>query len=299
MKKTLAILTLLLIMIGNDASAQFRKSLQSATNRNGYSEAKYNIGIVGGVTSTYWAHFGGTKTKYQSPIVNFGITGGVSVERILNKDMSVAIEGYYAIRNMELSYEVLNFPVSLGTGPEHNWDFYRQLNANYQEVNVQVPFTYYFGQANSSLRPYVFAAPRFSLPLSGIILWQKTRILGYGTEDQHLDENDWTLDTVAMNAQNSRQWNIGLVLGVGLRYKINIGNYYLIAKADISGHAAAINSFSQDEIHGEVENVIGAGYIDPYLLGMRFNTDATVKVTLMFPLKKQLKGACMRWGEYD
>jgi hypothetical protein len=32
---------------------------------------------------------------------------------------------------------------------------------------------------------------------------------------------------------------------------------------------------------------------------MRFNTDAAVKITLMFPLKKQLQGACIRWGEYD
>lgn len=294
MKKTLAILFALLIMNGTDAMAQYRKPLQSATNKNGYSEARYNIGISGGLTSTYWAHFGGTKTPFQAPL-NFGLTGGLVVERMFNANSSLSIEGYYAMRNTHLNYEVLNFPVALNV----NKDYYRQYDADYQEVNVQVPLTYYLGQANSNLRPYVYVAPRFSLPLSGQMSYKKMEILNYGTDEQQYDEDHATFDTVQMNGQNSRLWNVGLVIGVGLRYKINIGNYYLLTKVDLSGHAAVINSFSHDEIHGDSENVIGAGYIDPYLLGMRFNTDATLKLTIMFPLKKQLKGACMRWGEYD
>lgn len=294
MKKTFAILFSLLIMIGSDAMAQFRKPLQSATNRNGYSEARYNIGISGGITSTYWAHFGGTQTHYNAPF-NFGLTGGLVIERMFNANSSLSLEGYFAMRNTQLHYDVINFPVALNV----NKDYYRQYDAAYQEINVQIPLTYYFGQANSNLRPYIFVAPRFIMPLSGKMVWQKKEILDYGTAEQHYDEDHTSFDTIDMSAQNSRQWNVGLVIGAGLRYKINIGNYYLLAKLDISGHAAAINSFSPDEINGESTNVIGAGYIDPYLLGMRFNTDATVKLTIMFPLKKQLKGACMTWGEYD
>ncbi len=293
MKKTFAILFLLLIMIGH-ATAQYRKPLQSATNKNGYSEARYNIGISGGITSTYWAHFGGTQTHYNAPF-NFGLTGGLVIERMFNANSSLSLEGYFAMRNTQLHYDVINFPVALNV----NKDYYRQYDAAYQEINVQIPLTYYFGQANSNLRPYIFVAPRFIMPLSGKMVWQKKEILDYGTAEQHYDEDHTSFDTIDMSAQNSRQWNVGLVIGAGLRYKINIGNYYLLAKLDISGHAAAINSFSPDEINGESTNVIGAGYIDPYLLGMRFNTDATVKLTIMFPLKKQLKGACMKWGEYD
>jgi hypothetical protein len=96
-----------------------------------------------------------------------------------------------------------------------------------------------------------------------------------------------------------RRWNIGLVAGVGVRYRLRISNYYLLFKLDLSGHAALINSFSKEEINGESENVIGASYIDPYLMQKRFNTDASVKLSILFPLKKPLKGACMRWGEYD
>ena len=145
----------------------------------------------------------------------------------------------------------------------------------------------------------MYVAPRVSIPLSGKMVWQKKEILGYGSENQHYSETGNSIDTEEFNAQNTRQFNVGLVLGAGVLYKLNVGNYYLLLKLDASAHAAFINSFSSEEIHGQSQNVVGAGYIDPYLLGMRFNSDATVRLTLMFPLKKQLQGACIRWGEYD
>lgn len=291
MKKASFILFLSFVLICSTANAQFKKALP--TRNAGYTGvAKYNIGLTGGLITTHWFHFGGTKTKYHQPL-NFGLTGGLVVERILNRTFSVGIEGLYAMRNTQLSYEVLDFPTALNQSK----DYYRQLDVNYQEVDVQVPLTYYMGQRN--IRPFVFVAPRVSIPLSGNMIWQKKEILNYGTPDQQYSETGATIDTVAVSAQNMRQWNVGLVAGVGVLFKINFSNYYFLVKADLSAHAAVINSFTKEEIHGESTNVVGAGYIDPYLLGMRFNTDATAKITLMLPLKKQLKGACMRWGEYD
>ena len=291
MKKTIAILTLLFIF-GHFAQAQFRKPLTSASSKVNSSEALYNVGFFGGLTSTYWLHFGGTETKYNQPF-NFGLVGGLAVERMLNNSTSVSLEGFYAMRNLQLNYDILNFPIAIN----QNKDYYRQFDVDYQEVDVQAILTRYLSRG--TLRPYVFVGPRFILPLSGKMIWQKKEILDYGTPEQHFSETGVTVDTVEMTAQNTRKFNVGLVAGVGLLYKLNVGNYYIFIKADVSGHAAAINSFTSEEIHGESQNVIGAGYIDPYLLGMRFNTDVTAKITFMFPLKKQLQGACIRWGEYD
>ena len=295
MKRTIAILSLL-FLFAQGVQAQFKKSLTPASSKVNSSEAQYNIGISGGLTSTYWLHFGGTKTKYNQPF-NFGIIGGLTVERMLNSSNSVSLEGYYAMREMQLNYDIVNFPIAVGQTSNENKDYYRQFDAKYQEVDVQAILTHYFSKSN--FRPYAFIGPRFILPLSGEMTWQKKTYEGYGTPEQHFIENDFSIDTVTMTAQNTRQFNVGLVAGVGVLYKLNVGNYYLILKADVSGHAAAINSFTHEEITGESQNVIGAGYIDPYLLGMRFNTDVTAKITLMFPLKKQLQGACMKWGEYD
>ena len=307
MKKASFIFFLAFVLIGSTANAQFNKPLQSASSRVNTSEARYNIGISGGLNSTYWFHFGGTKTRYKEPF-NFGILGGLTIERMLNKNMSISLEGFYAMRNMQLNYEIHNFPVSLGMGPEHNKDYYRQLDVDYTEINVQAPFTYYF--SNSTIRPYVFVGPRVSVPMSGKMIWKKAEIVN-GQQS-----STWTsVDTVGISAQNMWQWNIGVVGGAGVMFKLNVGNYYFLIKADASAHASlayflvninpfdvhasVINSFTHEETSGTSQNVVGAGYIDPYLLGTRINTDATVKVTLLFPLKKQLQGACMRWGEYD
>ena len=293
MKKTIAILTLLFIF-GHYAQAQFRKPLTSASSKVNSSEALYNIGLIGGLNSTYWLHFGGTETKYNQPF-NFGILGGLSVERMLNNNTSVSLEGFYAMRKVQLNYEILDFPISIYA--DQNANYYRQFDVDFQEVDVQAILTRYLSRG--AFRPYVFVGPRFSLPLSGKMIWQKKEIQGYGTPEQQFIETGATVDTVEMTAQNTRQFNVGLVAGVGLLYKLNVSNYYFFIKADISGHAAFINAFTSEEIHGESQNVVGAGYIDPYLLGMRFNTDATAKITFMLPLKKQLQGACIRWGEYD
>ena len=292
MKKPSIITLIFFLTIGITAQAQFNKPLQSARSRVNSNEAIYNIGLEGGLTSTYWVHFGGTRTPYKDPF-NIGITGGLIVEKMLNGNNSIAVEGLYAMRNTQLNYEVLNFPVAIN----ENKDYYRQYNADYQEVDIQVPLTHYLSKG--VIRPFVYVAPRVSIPLSGKMVWQKKEILEYGTENQHFSEAGATIDTVEFNAQNTRQFNVGLVLGAGLLYKLNVGNYYLLLRLDASAHAAFINSFTSEEIHGESQNVVGASYIDPYLLGMRFNTDATVKFTLMFPLKKQLQGACIRCGEYD
>ena len=306
MKKTIAIIFLLFIF-GHFAQAQFNKPLQSASSKTNSSEAQYNIGIVGGINSTYWFHAGGTKMFYKEPF-KFGIVGGLSVERMLNKNTSISLEGYYAMRNLQLNYEILNFPDLLNV----NNNYYRQLDVDFQEVNVQALYTYYLSK--NAIRPYVFIGPRISVPLSGKMIWQKTKIEEYGTANQHLNENG-SIDTVEMSAQNTWQWNIGMVAGVGVMYKLNVGNYYFLIKADVSAHASLayftfikespfvhaslLNSFTYEEKEGMSQNVVGAGYIDPYLLGMRFNTDAMAKITFMFPLKKHLQGACIRWGEYD
>ncbi len=307
MKKANFLLFLAFSFLCSTAEAQFNKPIKPAYSRVASSEAKYNVGITGGLNSTYWFHAGGTKTKYNQPF-HFGIIGGLSVERMLNNSNSISLEGLYAMRNTQLNYEVLNFPV----GINQSKNFYRELDVDYQEVNVQALFTHYLGQGN--FRPYVYAGPRVSVPLSGKTVWQKTEILNYGTADQQLSQTP-TIDTVPMTAQNMWQWNLGVVAGAGIMYKLTVGNYYFLIKADVSAHASLayftflnespfvhaslLNSFTYEEQQGTSQNVIGAGYIDPYLLGMRFNTDAAVKITLMFPLKKQLQGACIRWGEYD
>ena len=229
-------LILTALLIGTSVQAQYNKALPSSRSQFYSNDARYNIGIIGGGTMTQWLHIGGTKTQYHHPF-NIGIVGGLTLERMLQSNLSVGIEGLYAMRKTQLNYEVLNFPVSLH---EDSKDFYRQLDAEYQEVNVQIPVTYYMGQGN--FRPFVYAALRGSMPLSGREIWQKKEILNYGQANQTYSDTGVSLDTIEMTAQSMRPWNVGLVAGVGVLFRINFSNYYFLVKADASYHVGAVNS---------------------------------------------------------
>ena len=294
MKKTTFLFLLAFLLLSISAEAQFKKALAPTHSTTYSSEAKYNVGLIGGGSMTYWLHINkNAYTKYNQPF-NIGPVGGIVVERMLGGYNSVSLEGLFAMRNTQLNYNMLNIADALNV----NKDYFKQFDVNYMEVDVQIPLTQYFGQRTGTIRPYVYAAPRLSLPLSGKMTWQKREIINYGTPNQSYGSS--SIDTVIMSANNMRPWNVGVVFGAGVLFKINWNNYYFLVKADVSAHYAIFNSFSKKEINGDESlNVVGAGYIDPYLLGMRFNTDATARITFLLPLKKQLKGACMRWGEYD
>lgn len=293
-KSSIIIIVLAMCLISLSTSAQtkktFNKPLQAAYSPNASNDAKYNVGITGGLTFTEWIHLGGTKTNFNHPIMpNMGIIGGVTFEKLLNNRTSVGIEALYAMRNVELSHTIVDFPIGID-----QWnDVEKKFNAEYTEIAVQAPFSYYFNNTpNATLRPYVFAAPRITVPLSGTMHWEKQYML-----------NDTVLsaqhDTISMSKQNFQLFNIGLVLGGGVVMRVNLNSYYFLVKLDASYHIGLINTHTPEEMDDNIGNVIGSSYIEPKLLEKRFSTDANLKLSLFFPLKKQLKGACMNWGEYD
>lgn len=298
MKRT-SILIILALCIGCGTTyAQFAKPLPQTHQNAALNEAKYNIGIVGGMSATRWFHFGGTETKYDQPyflfdanklfpsLLGHGLVGLV-VERRLGDNNSVGIEALYANRSTMLSYDY-ELPVGIG----QNKMFHRQDSLTYSEICLQIPITQYFG--NGIIKPYIFIAPRFTLPVAGKMHWQRRPL---ASDPQMAADTA----TVAMTAHNMKPWNVGAVVGAGVRFKVPISSYYLLLKLDASCHFGLFNTYSDKEIAGETDpsNVIGASHIDPYLLGKRHIGNATVKLTVMFPLSNPSKGACMNWGEYD
>ena len=294
MNKKLIIAILVLLTTSISVSAQtkttFNKPIQSSNVPKASNDAKYNIGITGGGTLTEWIHLGGNNTRFKQPILkSLGVIGGVSVERLMNNHVTVGIEALYAIRKTELNHTLVDFPC----GANQWYNIKKQFDVNYNEVDIQFPVSLYFGNSfNVKTRPYIFAAPRVSIPLNGQMLWKKDYISG----DQIIRSES---DTTTMNKSNFKPYNIGLVLGGGIMMRINLSNYYFLVKADASYHIGLLNTHTKDEMNDNVGQVIGSSYIEPVLLEKRFSTDVNLKLSVFFPLKKQLKGACMNWGEYD
>ena len=289
--------TICLVFSALTANAQFNKPLQSATQRKTSNVAKYNVGISGGLSLTHWIHTGGLENDFEQPITDgLGPVFGVSVERLLNNRMSVSLEGFYAMRKTSLNYNAIK---TLAISYENSSDYKKHFSIEYNQLEVQIPFTYYLSSTqNAHIKPYAFLAPRISIPLNGTEKLEFQLLDSLGNLQQNSDGSSINVQT-DLNKSNFRQFNIGFTGGVGVLFKINMNNYYFLVKVDASYNYNLINSYTKDEKDATVANVLGVGYIEPSLLGKRFITDGTIKATVLFPLKKQLKGACMRWGEYD
>lgn len=303
---------------------QFRKSLSSPRDRIHASDAKWNVGILGGPNLTAWFHFYGDKASsyfmqgYKtfdtiSPFTeSMGYFGGIGVERMLKSNLSVGLNVVYAQHNVKLGYVDNHFPYA--------WDLagdsiiigkiVKGFTANYSTIEAYVPITYYFGlAATKNIKPYVYIAPRFSyvLPLSqNKMTYSASYYDAYGNSPiidtltdldgniQLDDHNNPVTDTVfpssstmaPFNGSTYRKLNVGGTIGIGSLFRFNIGNYYCLIKFDVSANMNALMTFKQGQIINNDFNPL------------RYSADAHATLTFMLPIKKPLQDACIKWGRY-
>lgn len=290
-------------LLAISATAQFKKPLTSPRDRVGPSEAKWNIGLVGGANLTTWLHFNSSEASewfirdYKtfdsiSPLTeSLGYFGGIAAERMFKSNLSIGLNVVYAQHNVKLGYLDDHFP--------YDWDssgdsiLYGQIQKNfrakYSAVEAYIPITYYIGLASTkSIKPYVYFAPRFSLvlPLSDSLnqmTYSAFYFDAYGDTISDLNRNE----TVPFNRSTYRMLNVGGTVGLGSLFKVNAGNYYLLFKIDVSANFYGLSTYK----HGEIEN-------DEFKY-RRYSPDAHATITLMLPLKKQLQDACIKWGRYN
>lgn len=287
MKKASSILFAFMLLLAGSAKAQFAKALPQSHSGSSNSEANYNVGIIGGINATRWFDLGGSFTNFEQPVflfdknailpslLNHGLAG-IVVERKLGDNNSIGIEAVYANRwnNLICEYrDPLN--ASHQQSDRANQINHQQDSVLYHEINVQVPLTHYFIGHESKIRPYVFIAPRFSLPLLGTDYWQKYQI--HSGNNPGAINTEYGFDTLP--GQRIRPWNIGAVVGAGVQFRFDIANYYLLLRLDASCHWGFLK--------------------EPTSIGQRHIGDAATRFTLLFPLKKSTKDACLNWGEYD
>lgn len=284
---TLALLTL-------TASAQFNKPLNSPRDRVQSTDARWNVGLIGGPNLTTWIHFHNPKAstwslKDYTPIIfssqgnSLGYFGGIAVENMLRANLSVGLNVIYAQHKMQLGYTDDHFPYEWDASTNSITYSQREktVKANYQTIEVYVPITFYTTLASSkNIKPYGYVAPRFSYVLSGDMTYQSTNSIN----NKVISNNTCP---ILFNSSSYRTFNAGATVGLGSQFRININNYYFLTKLDISANLNAIPTFTKDEI------------INDDFKYLRFSADAHATLTLMLPIKKQLVGACVKWGKYD
>lgn len=289
-----SVFALFTLSVTAQKNQQFKKAITSPRDHVESSDAKWNVGLVGGGNLTTWIHIHSFASSdwylknynlFDTITNSLGYFGGISVERMLRKDLSVALNVVYAQHNVHLGFVNNEFPFQ--------WDPVNQqvvygritkgLKATYRAIEAYVPITYYIGLASkSSIAPYVYVAPRLSY-----ILPDSSAIMTYITTKQLENTVISTNNSVSFNRSTYRLFNVGATVGVGSLFRINTSNYYFLFKFDISANINGLPTYKKGEVDNNEFNYL------------RYSADAHATLTIMLPLKKQLKGACMDWGEYD
>ena len=289
------------------ASAQFKKPISSPRDRVGPSDAKWNVGLVGGPNLTTWLHFSSPEASnwflqnYKtfdsiSPITeSLGYFGGIGVERMLKSNVSVGLNVVYAKHNVKLGYVDNHFPYawdSVGSSILYG-QIIKEFKADYHTIEAYVPLTYYISLASTkNIKPYVYFAPRISYVLP-IIQNKMTYSASYLDTIGAPIIDPITHDTMVMNNQvpfnvsTFRKLNVGGTIGVGSLFRFDISNYYILVKFDISANMNAISTFKKGQIINEEFN------------HLRYSASAYATLTFMLPIKKPLQDACIRWGKYN
>ena len=98
---------------------QFKKAITSPRDHVESSDAKWNVGLVGGGNLTTWFHIHSFASSdwylknynlFDTITSSLGYFGGISVERMLRKDLSVGLNVVYAQHNVHLGYKNEEFP---------------------------------------------------------------------------------------------------------------------------------------------------------------------------------------------
>lgn len=283
MRKQHIILSCLLVLFCGTATAQFKKALPNLRGNGQASDAKVNIGLLGGGNFTLWQHFKSAQTAdwylaNYKPTLRFGYFGGIAVEYMLNNHFSVGLNAIYEQHNVGLNYMNPHFPTGFNQHMKRNYD----LTADYNSIEVYTPVTFYINIGSKNLKPYFFVAPRASYILGGKMEYTRT---DYDIETGEIIGTPLT-STANFSDTTYQMINVGGMAGIGTQIRFNTSNYYFLVKIDLSANVNGIQTFTKYDLLNEFNH-------------LRFSGDAHATVTFLLPLKKRLVGACVKWGEYD
>ena len=287
------ILSVFMLLSVTASAQQFKKPISSPRDKAQWSDARFNIGIAGGANLTTWLHFHGPKAQdwylqnykpFDTITNSLGYFGGIAMEYMVSNGFSIGLNAIYAQHNLRLSYIDDSFPIDWdGTSIVHTTKS-KTFRANYRTIEAYMPFTFYLTLTNlKNVTPYFYVAPRVSylLMLPHDTTSQMTLTTSYAN-----DPNATTSESVPFNPNTYNELNVGATIGLGSKFRIETSSFYFLVKFDISANVNALSTFTKTDLLNEFNH-------------RRHSADANATLTIMLPVKKRLKGACVKWGEYD
>ncbi len=278
------IIALLSITLPAHSQRQWNKPLRSSNYvAAGVGSLQFGIKLGGlwnyfdypSLNGNQWNHIVGNPAKYTHYDGKFGPIAGVAIEYKPNDLFSVGLEGHYAKRGTKMHHNK-EYLVSYTMTDTTNTIF----DCNLDALEVRIPFTFYIKTIlfsdPQSRGLYASISPEVSYLLGGTMEMTKTRV----SNDSIMEH---VLDTVG--SSNMQRINYGVNCGVGYWSKHDMQGYSVIMKYELSFDIGVNNTFSNSEQAASPNN-------------KRFHRAVEASVSIMMPMKKRLRGACIRWGDY-
>lgn len=279
--KKLPLLFLFALMATLPLQAQFAKPLKSNKLNDCRNKLPWSLGLTGsyGWNDMIYTTIDNVKAiGYHAP--NFGL----ATEYNTFRGLAVGLDVSYAMRGTRKKSTSV-FLTSYTTTETSHVNYEMTLRA----VEARLPVTYYFGSDNK-WQPYIYLAPRVSVWLGDSIRWERT-----------YDNNSYApvVYQSTVNKDNLKPYDIGAVAGVGVCRRVLLGRTQLFVKLDVSYGISVLSNFSENEVQAaQNENsqdpfvFQGWGNIEHEDLGRRHLQNVEARLTVLLPLRKQLKDAC-------
>lgn len=269
MKKTL--LTLLILVLALGASAQKQKDKQAE---------KVAIGIkVGGNLAQY---------NYWPDLYELNGLGFDSIGQRLNPMFGLNVEIPLLKGVVYVSPEVL-FSVRGDSRLFENSNVLMRYQAKVNYLEIRVPLAIAI-PVTKTFKPYVFAAPSFSLALPSVGPF-KSEIRQYSFDNpQSVDQ------TVEVGTSNMAPYDYGIALGLGFRFKFNLTGFSMLLKLDGGYYCGMSDTFSADELIDQAHAVNANAY---NINSDRKNQGFEAALTIAVPLDFHSADDCFYWSDVE
>ena len=224
------ILILVLLQLAVEGNAQYKKPLSSP--RKQLDNAMFNIGVIAGPNYTHWHHFDVAQAddwylKDYVPEFKLGYTGGFYFEAILNKHLSAGLNAMYARHRVSMHYINEQFPYDWHDGQLLYLQRRYELKADYHAIEASLPVTFYFMNPKDIVRPYIYAAPRFSYIIGGDNIYTTIDSIPNKKPKTGNSQSKWlvllkTYSTAIRNLKvGTKKWSVITRLSVASKVKDN------------------------------------------------------------------------------
>ena len=258
MKKTFLFL-LILLGLGLTVKAQ--------SNANAQKKEYVGIGLKGGLNTPRMLYFQNTALGKLPQEWLFTPMGGLFVEIPVSEMLIIAPEAMYVQRGLETNYEHIS-----------GMKVHYTMNASYADFRLpfefRLPITSYF-------QPYLTVGAEAGMRLFGQIHIDRTAPVEL---DQTIDVGDANLNLI----------HAGAFAGLGIRSRVNLGNFGLILKLSASYHQGLLDSYSKMEKEGNADPLNVNAY---HLSGYRLPQGIEACLGIAIPLEPRQDDACASFSK--